>query len=115
MNKFAKLLLAICLIPLLLACSPRDRIIPVKEVETIVVSPSEDMTKTIPAPKPKFTPQEFAVASCRVQQDHYELLISDLYLSLSTANVRLTGIGEWVIRQEKLYDKKSQIKGVQNE
>lgn len=115
MNKFVKLLLAICFIPLLLACSPTDRIIPVKEVETIVVSPSTEMTKTIPTPKPKFTPQEFAVASCRAQHDHYEVLIGDLYLSLETANVRLTGIAEWVMRQEKLYDKKSQIKGVQNE
>lgn len=112
--RFAFYFLIIGAMLLVTGCTPAPKIVPVIEYHTAVIAPPEHMTAMVTTPAPDFTPESYALAVPSKREELLDQLIEKLYLTVDTANVKLSGIRDWVERQEKLYDNKPK-NGVKNE
>lgn len=112
--RFALYFLIIGAMLLATGCTPTPKTVPVIEYHTTVIAPPEHMTAAVTAPAPDFTPESYALAMPGKREELLDQLIEKLYLTVNTANVKLSSIRDWVERQEKLYDNKPK-NGVKNE
>lgn len=114
MNKLLTAMVAVLAAMFMMGCAPKERVITVIEVETIVISAPKAMTAGVETPKPTFSPEDYSKATPRRQSELTDGLIASLYTAIAVANKQLKKLESWTAAQKQLYDKKP-VKEVQNE